>query len=351
MKGKKFILVFAAVAILAAGCTIEPLLHLRQAIRVIVKVLWKVEVYPDGIKPSGVTLFLFRDGSYYKKHSTSSVDSCLLRLEPGRYWLYMISQGPDEFGNLEFFDTDDADNARVQLVQTSTKWYTRADGPVLAGNPEPMSVGKSENFEITAELIEEFMKNIAENGEASEDVLTRYYTIRVPVNPRNIVSQYWVTIYSDNADLLRGVRASTTGMARSYFLNKDITGDDECVQIISDWELTIDDPISRVGHLDGYVTTFGFPRGELPGPDRDPELNVSTLLADNITKENYVFFVGNKITLEKPPEGFRHLYRLVLGSVEAPVMHPPDVRPVDDASGLNANVDEWGPGEDVEFDL
>jgi len=351
MKGRKFIWAFVAAAVLAVGCTIEPFLHLRQAIRVIVNVLWKAEVYPDGIKPTGVTMYLFRDKGFYKRQTTASVDSCTVKLEPGNYKLYMISQSPEEFGYMEFLNMDSFDSARVSLLQTKSKWFSKAEGDYLAGNPEMMTVGISDNFEISAELIEELMQSLAETETSNEDSTVRSYTIRVPVNPKSIVSQYWITIYSENADLLKGVRASTSGMARSFLLTKNTTGDDECIQIITDWKLTIDDPISRVGHLDGWVATFGFPRGELPSPDRNAELNITTLLADNITEDSYVFTVGNAITLEEATDGYRHRYRLVLGTVEAPAMHPPNVRPEEDESGLNALVEDWGEGESVDVGM
>lgn len=348
MKGRKHIWIFVIAAVLAVGCTIEPILHLRQAIRVIVNVLWKAEVYPEGIKPTGVSIYFFRDKDFYKQHTTASVDSCTIRLEPGRYSMYMISQSPDEFGQMAFSQLDNYDSARVSLLETKSSWRTRAEGEFIASNPEMMTVGLADDFEISAELIESYVRSLADTPPGEEETTHRYYTIKVPVNPKSIVSQYWITIYSDNADLLRGVRASTTGMARSFMLTKGITGDDECVQIISDWKLTIDDPVERVGHLDGYVTTFGFPRGELPSPERSPELNITTLLADNITEDNYVFMVGNGITLEDPPEGYLHCYRLILGTKEAPVMHPPDVRPADEASGFDATVSDWDDGDIID---
>ena len=351
MRGRRFIWAFIAAAVLVAGCTIEPNLHVRRAIKVIVKVLWKAEVYPDGVKPTGMSLYLFRDGVFYKHHVTADVDSCTIQLEPGRYKMYVMSQSPDEFGQMTFSNLSNFDSVKVSLLETRSRWYTRSSNEVLSANPEMMVAGVSEEFEISGEMIEkmlEDLKNANSNGEAD---VVRYYTVRVPVNPVPVVSQYWVTIYSENADLLRSVRASTTGMARSFYLTQDKTGDDECVQIITDWTLKIDDPISRVGHLDGKVTTFGFPRGELPGPDRDPELNITTLLSDNSTTDSYVFMVGNGITLEKPPEGYRHLYRLVLGSVEAPVMHPPDVRPVEEQSVFDAMVEDWKDGGEVDIDM
>lgn len=352
MKLKRLIwTIVAAAAIVATGCAIEPPLHLRMALRVIVKVLWKAEVYPDGVKPSGVSMYVFRDGSYYQQHTTADVDSSAVHLEPGRYRLYMISQSPEEFAWMEFSNLDDFDAASVQVKETKSSWYTREPEEVLIGNPEMMTVGVSDYFEVTKEMLEEYQKATDGVDEQTLEGLVRYYTIRVPLTPKSIVSQYWITIYSDNADLLKAVRASTTGMARSFYLTQDTTGPDFGTQIISDWKLTIDDPISRVGHLDGYVTTFGFPNGELPSADRDASLNIATLLVDNKTVEDYIFKVGNLITAEDPPDGYRMVYRLILGTETAPVIHPPNVRPPEESSGFDATVDDWGEGEAVEVDM
>lgn len=352
MRLRRFILALIAAAALAAGCAIEPPLHLRQGLKVIVKVLWKAEVYPEGIKPSGVTLYFFRDGEYYMQYTTAQVDSCTVQLEPGKYRLYMISQSPNEFAYMQFSNMTNFDLASVTVEETKSSWYrTRAAEEVLAANPEHMIAGVSDEFEIEPDKVQSYQKSLAEAGGETEDMV-RYYTVRVPVYPKSIVSQFWVTIYSDNADVLRSVRASTSGMARTFNLTQGTTGDDECTQLITDWRLTIDDPVSRMGHLDGKITTFGFPRGEFPGPDRDPTLNVSTLLIDYSTIETYSFYVGDKITLsDHPPDGYRHLYRLVFGSVYEPAIHPPDVHPADESSGFDATVDDWGIGETVEVNM
>ena len=110
----------------------------------------------------------------------------------------------------------------------------------------------------------------------------------------------------------------------------------------------MDDPLRRVGHLDGKITTFGFPRGEVPSTMRDSTLNVAALLIDNSTVEHYVFNVGDKITGGDPPDGYRNLYRLVFGSVEKPEIHPPDVVPETEPGSFEAFVEEWEDGEDVD---
>lgn len=367
MRGRWLIPVILLAAALVAGCGIEPPLHLKQAVRVITKVLWRTEVYPEGVKPTGVTLYFFRDGVYYNRMTTASVDSCAVQLEPGKYRIYMISQSPEEFAFMEFHDMDIFDQASVSVVETKSQWYTSSDGEVLIQHPEPMTVGVSDEFEITPEMVEQYRYFDTGQGGWSywgtkagddpgaapmeEDTWVTYYTIRIPIHPRNIVSQYWISIYSDNADVLKAVRCSTTGMAKRFFLTQDTTGPEEGTQFVTEWKLTIDNPATRVGHLDGWVTTFGFPNGQLPSPDRDPTLNVSTLLIDNSTTENYVFKVGNLITAEQAPEGYRALYRLILGSEAAPAIHPQDVERPEDAEGFGAEVSDWGDGGDMDVDM
>ena len=339
-KALKYLLpVLAPAFLLTFSCIRRPLWYPDQSITVIVKVLWQVEVYPESEKPSGVTLYFFRDGEFVKKETTANVDSCAVQLTPGRYRLYMISQSEEEYGRMEFADMTDFERASVSVAETESKWYTRAYDEHLIANPEPMVAGVSDWFEVSD----------AYPTKAEVDV--RYYTVRVPVHPQSIVSQYWVTIYAGNADVLRSVRASTSGMARNFLLSRDRTGDEEGTQFITEWSLTMDDPATRVGHLDGKISTFGFPGGEMSSLQRDSTLNVSVLLVDGKTIEDYVFNVGDKITGGEPPVGYRSLYRLVFGSVEAPTIHPPDVSPGVGASGFDASVDDWDEGENVEVSM
>ena len=349
MTHKTFIFALTLAAILVAGCSIEPPLHLRQSMEVIVKVLWKAEVYPDGQKPDGMTLYIFRDNEFYSQLTTSQVDSCIVLLEPGRYRLYMISQSPEEYWKNEFFDMTDFDKARVSVAETKSSWYsTRSESEVLINNPEVMIAGVSDFFDVTEDMIERQRLAATKAGDIST---IYYYTILVPVNPRSIVSQYWVTIYSDNVDMLRSVRASTTGMARTFGITKDKTNEEEGTQLITEWSLTVDDDQHLIGHLDGRVTTFGFPNGELPHPDRDSSLNVSTLLIDNKTIQSYKFYIGDKIKLEdNPPQGYRYLYRITFGSIFEPAIHPERVLP-EGGGGFTAGVTDWDEEIDVGVEI
>ena len=92
-------IIAVVVALMAAfACQRRPLETLEGATsRVIVKCLWEVSVYPEGVKPDGVSFYFFRNGVYYSSITTSSVDSCEVQLPVGRYKMYMINQSPEEY--------------------------------------------------------------------------------------------------------------------------------------------------------------------------------------------------------------------------------------------------------------
>lgn len=349
------ILLFALVAFI--GCERRPLNPTYKAtVRTIVKCIWQVDVqaYPNGEKPTGVTLFFFRNGKFYNSVTTSNIDSCEVQLPVGKYKMYMISQSPDEYWKMEFNNMTSFQNASASLRRSSAKWALRSDvdDPVVE-NPEILFAGVSDEFEITLEMTEDYQyyytnlkKKMSSKGNTRADEIAemeemvRYYTIRVPITPHNIVSQLWFRIYTGNVDVLKSVRATTSGMARTFELTQNTTGSEEAVQMITDWSVTTDNVGTRVGHVDGIITTFGLPNGETPSAMRDSSLNVSALLIDNATVANYTFNVGDKIQKLAPNPGYRALYKVVFGSVENPAITPPDVRPPD-GGGFAAVVYDW----------
>ncbi len=365
---------FVLLAALFGSCERRPLeIGYRSTVGVIVKCLWEVAVYPDGIKPSGVTLYFFRDGAFYSSLTTASVDSCEVQLPEGHYQMYMISQSPEEYWRMDFEHMTDFNSAATTLRSAATpQWIaTRSsfDDETVVENPEVLYAGVSDEFDITHQMTEDYQENYVklkslkasaqketkgrlddEIAEYEERVL--YYTIRIPVRPQNIVSQLWVTIYAGNADVLKSVRASTSGMAKTYELTQFTTNNENAIQIINQWSLTMDDNVNRVGHIDGVITTFGLPNGESPTEKRDSSLNVSALLIDNSTVADYVFDVGDKIKELPPNPGYRKLYRLVFGTKEEPIIILPDVQPPGGkTSGMEATVDDWEDGETVEIPM
>lgn len=371
MRRKWWIMLLLAV-VAFFGCQRRPMEYLASTgLKVIVKIIWKVDVYPDGVKPTGITLYFFRDGEFYMQHTTSNVDSCAVQLDPGHYQLYMITQSPEEYGKLEFEHMTDFNAAEVSVVNTKSSWYkSKAGEEEVIDNPEMMAAGVAAPFDVTQEMVEEYQryayslqklrkelsnktKTKADDDDLTEaEEMVNYYTIRVPINPTSIVSQYWVTIYAQNADVLKSVRASTTGMAKSFEITKNVTGDAEGTQLITQWSLTMDDEPFRIGHVDGKITTFGLPSNETPSAIRDSTLNVSALLIDDKTVADYVFNVGDKIKLEEAPKGYRALYRLIFGSKDKPAIDLPDVKPPDSGGGgFTAAVTDWDDEINVDIPI
>jgi len=341
MKKKLWIIVLAALATLV-GCERRPLeVIYRSTVRVIVKCIWQVEAYPEGIVPSGVTMYFFRDGDFYSTVTTANVDSCEVQLPEGHYRMYMITQSPEEYWKMDFSNMTSFSEAATTLRSSNITWYTRTDNEEVVENPEILCAGVADEFDITIRQTEQYQYYYSNytklksstRADVSDDDLTyfeervEYYTIRIPVYPKNIVSQMWVTIFSDNADMLKSVRASNSGMARTFELTQNTTSGEEAVQIINEWRLTMDDNERQIGHIDGLITTFGLPNGESPSTKRDSTLNVSALLVDNKTVEDYVFNTGDKIQLLPANPGYRGMYRLIFGSLEEPAIHPPRVDP------------------------
>jgi hypothetical protein len=370
------LLVAALITLFLGGCQRRPLeLVYRSSVRVIVKCIWNVSIYPEGGKPTGITLYFFRNGEFYTSLTTANVDSCEVQLPVGQYQMYMISQSPEEFWKMEFENMTDYSNAATTLRSSVTpNWVSQrsATAESVVENPELLYAGVSDLFEITEEMTEDYQTNYMKlmnlkssefNGQTKatttteEEILhyanlVEYYTIRIPIYPQNVVSQFWVSIYAKNADVLKSVRASTSGMAKTFELTQFTTNDESAIQIIDQWKLTMDDTGERVGHIDGIITTFGLPNGEQPSTKRDSTLNVSTLLVDNVTVKDYSFDVGDKIQVLDPNRGYRALYRLIFGSKEAPAIELPDVSPVDQkASGMDATVSDWEDGETVEIPM
>ena len=160
---KKFRSIWVAAAMLLAvltgGCQRRPLETLyRSTIRVIVKCIWKVSMYPDGVKPSGITLYFFKDGQFFTSITTANVDSCEVNLEKGHYKMYMISQSPEEYWKMEFLNMTDYSDAATTLRENSMPWVTstRADDEVTVENPEILYAGVADEFDITESMTEEY---------------------------------------------------------------------------------------------------------------------------------------------------------------------------------------------------
>lgn len=368
----KFAVAFSLAAILLtalfSGCTRRPLeREFGGAMKVIVKCFWSLDNYPEN--PTGITIYLFREGDPAPRViTTTSVDRYEMNLGVGKYKLYVISQSPGEYWTFDFENMDSYDDAQVTLIENPSSWfarYTKVDDEVVVNNPENLAVGMAEPFEITQEMIDKYLKYYEQyehdhiydpregwkGGDGSNHDYGGLDIIEVPVTPMNITSQLWVTVYAGNAHMIKGMRAATTGFARTFGLTQSTTAHESVSQALNEWQLEmLTKAEMKIGRLDGMITTFGLPDGAVPSPDRTPDLNISTLLVDNSTVHDYVFKVGDKITLEERNPGYRNLYRLILGSPDDPAIIIPEVDPAP-GGGFTAGVADWEDEYNVDIPL
>ena len=156
MRKKLWILILAALTLLV-GCERRPLEAIyRSTVRVIVKCIWEVHAYPKGMRPSGVTMYFFRNGEYYTTVTTANVDSCEVQLPEGSYKMYMITQSPEEYWRMEFDHMTSFSDAATTLRSTSATWATRTGEEPVVENPEVLCAGVADEFEISVKQTEEY---------------------------------------------------------------------------------------------------------------------------------------------------------------------------------------------------
>lgn len=354
------LLAAASMLLLSAACVRRPLEYLPyETVRVIVDCIYEDDAYPVGEKPTGMTLYFFRDGKLYNTVTTSNIDTYETELPAGNYKLYMMSQSVDEFGSMTFSNMDNFDKAAATLTESKVTWATRGTGEVVGTDPEVLLAGTSAEFEVTEAMIHEYQiwhskKKAAVASGATKgqewidlDNQVEQTTIHVPVYPKNVTSELEVLVYCGGMSYLQNVRASTTGMARTFVLTPFITGDETATQVIRYWGVAMDREADDIGHLYATITTFGLPNGDKPSPNRDATLNITTLLVDNNTTLSHVFEVGDKFVEITPPTlGYRHHYLLTFGTPDEPVIIFPEVDPVEAGGGFVAGVTDWD--EEVE---
>lgn len=375
MKLKRFIFWFSLIILVAfagAGCQRRPLESVvNNTIRVIVRCVWEVKAYPEGNKPTGITMYFFRDGEFYRSITTASVDSVEVQLDKGHYKMYLIGQSVEEYADMEFDSMMDYEDASTSLLERPADWATRGQDELVVRDPEVLVAGVAQEFDITQDMVDEYQTYYTEWYEQQQRLVAnsqtkasqqdeknlafleekiKYLTVRIPVHPKNVVSQLQVVIYAGNIDVLKSMRASTSGMARTFEITQDVTDKPRATQLITSWKLKTDDLERRVGHVEGIINTFGLPDGQHPNSLRDSTLNVSALLVDGETVTNYTFNVGDKIRELPPNPGYRQLLSLVLGSAEEPIITFPNVTPPDSGGGgFSANVANWE--DEVEVDI
>lgn len=362
MKITKYILSLA-VLIAAIGCQRRPLEYFyRPEAKIILKVDWSD--FPE--KPTGMTVFLFKDGEAGQAFSTSDVDQTELNISAGRYKLFVMNQSMTEFGGITFKDMSSYDDAEAIISKVTSKWYAIMKGVIasqegdelhgVGAQPEDLGIAIADEFTISEDEVKNFQYQYAKwrkgkgkqdgDGEAADDApvdkdAPALRTISAVAH--NVVSRLHVKIYFHNIPTLYSVRTSMEGLADSYLLTKNTTSQKEVAQLMEKWNIHVTSPDGVDGYVETTIHTFALPDGVTSVAQRDPRANIFTVQAlhkdlKTITEE--VYSVGDKFKISFPGK-----IRMQMDLEVGPINLPYD--PSGDAGGFISYVEDWDDVIDV----
>ena len=337
MRITKYIL--AAVAFMAVfGCQRRPLEnYYKPEAKIILKVDWSD--FPE--KPTGMTVFLFKDGEAGKAFTTTEVDQTELNISAGHYKLFVMNQSMTEFGGITFKDMNTYETAEAVISKVTSKWYAIMKGVIasqegegdelhgVGAQPEDLGIAIADEFTITAEEVKNFEYEYAK------------WTIDVVCH--NVVSRLHVKIYFHNIPTLHSVRTSMEGLADSYLLTKNTTSQKEVAQLMEKWDIHVTSTDGVDGYVETTIHTFALPNGEKSVTGRNPQLNTFTVQAlhrdlKTITEEAYT--VGDKFKISFPGK-IRMQMDLEVGPIYLPYS------PGGDTGGFVTYIEDWDDVIDV----
>lgn len=362
MRITKYILSLA-VLIAAFGCERRPLEYFyKPEARIILNVDWSD--FPE--KPTGMTVFLFKEGDAARSITTSVVDQTELNISAGRYKLYVMNQSITEIGGVTFKDMGSYENAEAVISKVASKWYAIMKGVIASSEgedlpgvgiqPDDLGIAIAEEFTISEDDIKNFQYQYAKwrvgkgkkdgDGEAPDDApvdkdAPALKTINVVAH--NVVSRLHIKINFQNIQNLASVRASMENLAESFFLTQDKTSSSEVAQLIEQWSLVKTG--EKVGYVEATISTFALPNGVTSVTSRNAQANVFTvqaLHADHKTITTETYPVGDKFKITVRPK----FYRLYMDLEVGPIVLP-DITPEENGGGFITTVVDWDDLIDV----
>lgn len=362
MKITKYILSLA-VLIAALGCQRRPLEYFyKPEAKIILEVDWSD--FPE--KPTGMTIFLFKEGEAARSITTSVVDRTELNISAGRYKLFVMNQSITEIGGVSFKNMGSYENAEAVLSKVASKWYAVMKGVIASSEeddlpgvgiqPDDLGIALSGEFTISEEEVKNFQYQYAKwrkgkgkqdgDGEAADDApidkdAPALRTISVAAH--NVVSRLHIKINFKNIQNLASVRASMESLAESFYLTQDNTSRAEVAQLIEQWNLV--KTSEKEGYVESTISTFALPDGVTSVANRNPQANIFTvqaLHADHKTITTEVFPVGDKFRITVRPKFYRLYMDLEVGPIELP-----DIEPTDNSGGFITTVVDWDDLIDV----
>ena len=361
----------ALLVLLLAGCQRRPLeMYYRPTCRVTLEVDWSD--FPE--VPTGMSAYFYREGNPTPTIiPTADIYSTEVNLPEGHYRCFVINQTEEEFYSFDFMDMNEFGEAKAVLAYTKSRWFkansTRADidPSAVAIAPENLGIGLVGEFDITAEMVENYQADYADwvtktktktKSEISKSSLDAT-SVHLHATVHNVVCELNVQVHIKNIQYLYSARASMDGLATGVFLHNGVTTEDQTVQLLESdiWTMHVDENDPTSGYIEAKIRTLGLP-GQVNTDFslRDPSANLFTLnclLVDRTTARTFDFEVGNKFNLEMGIHGLNLALNLSVGTDVEPEITLPEVEPAEggSAGGFDASVSEWEEGADVEIPM
>lgn len=287
--------------------------------------------------PSGMTVMVFpTDGHTPQSAITNDISHADFTLSTGRYRALAFNQSTDEYGTVTFQDMDAYETAKVMTTEGTSAWYSRAGTERIATQPEWIALSSMDSVEVTAD----------------RDT-TNVYTAT-----HNIICTVKVSVHVPGIKNMKSIRGALTGIAGGFLLGKQRPTQDTVTYVMNKWTKTLDADDSSKGTLTASFTCFGLPDGHQDQPTEN-RLDISILLADGQTQQDYSWDVGDKFEKgdDSSPPGGTTLAPSISASlqvslnIKVDIDTPlPDVKPTDQGA-FDVDIDQWGTPEEIPIEM
>lgn len=291
-----------------------------------------------GLRPTGMTVMLAGDNDR-RSITTNDVDGVDLQIPSGKYRTLVYNQSPDEFGSLDFYDTDNYDSLHVILTpittETSRAWD---DGMKYLGAPEPFAVARD-----TIDVPE------AKYGDST---VYRYLE-----EPEPVMTTLSVNVRVKGLKFASTLEANITGMADGYYPSQGRSGNGECNMLLDKWKFYKDKEHPDDGVARASIITFGLPYYKSDLEKRDSTDTWVTLhfkLIDGKTDVTLKYPVGRDFKYVTNDAGHIDYTTQVTLDLDLSIHYVPELPPVEPSddntsSGFDARVDDWENGGDMDI--
>lgn len=319
-----------------------------------------------GTRPTGMTVMMPGLGGNSFSTSTNSVDGIDLSLNADTYPTLVYNLSPDEFGSMDFHNTDSYDSIHVTLTPITMRANEDWDKDVkYMREPEDLGVAL-DTIRITPEMVEDYSAIVRQRlsdgytGDRADTVMYVFHETPFPV-----ISKLNVIVRVLGLNNASSVEGNISNMADGFYLTGLHSTYGKGMHLLDNWKASFDRGNSKNGYIRTTISTFGLPHGTENVENRDSTLNYLTLffkLVDGKTTKEYRYAVGDLFKYVENANGQRNYTTNVTLELDLSIDADsrgntipdlPDVKPSGGSSGtgFDAHVDDWEDGGTADISM